>query len=123
MKRAGEGFEPPIRLTSYNLPLTLSFDPAFSRRLDCQLDTRDSTSQSRSEGRASHSPCKKIFSLFHVDSSLHSLAGRQRKLVPASPQFLQRFSKLLWNSLLPTAVKTEFQSEFSFLRKGHKIAG
>src|SRR6266481_2122788 len=79
MKPAGEGFEPPIRLASYNLPLTLSFDPGFSRRLGVSVDTRDSTLQSRSERRASHSLCKKIFSLFHVGSSLHSLAGRQCK--------------------------------------------
>ena len=36
------------------------------------------------------------------------------QVVPASPQFLERISKLLWNSLLPTAVKTEPQGQFSF---------
>src|SRR6266550_1720775 len=42
--------------------------------------------------------------------------------VPAFSQVLQRFFKWLWDSLSPTAVKTEFQGQFSSFRQWHKIA-
>src|SRR6266705_1046769 len=43
------------------------------------------------------------------------------QVVPASPQFLERFSKLLWNSLLPTSVKAELQCHFSFTSQRDEI--
>ena len=43
-------------------------------------------------------------------------------VVPASSQFLKRFLNWFWNSLFPTAMKTESQSERSSWRKRHKIS-
>ena len=111
-----EGFEPPIRLMSHNLPLTLSFDPAFSRRaLDCQL-TREIPLRNR--GPCVELPIALVKRPFVVSCRLKfTFVGRSPvQVVPASPQLLQRLSKLFWNSLLPTAVKAESQSELSFQR-------
>ena len=44
------------------------------------------------------------------------------QVVPVFSQLLQWFSNLLWNSLSPTTVQPDFQSELSYWRKWHKRA-
>jgi hypothetical protein len=56
----------------------------------------------------------KIFTIYSPSRQGAFVGQSPMQVVPASSQLLQRFSKLLWNSLLPTAVKTEFQGQPAF---------
>jgi hypothetical protein len=93
----------------------------FSRRLVLSVDTRDSSSRSRLSVRASYGSCKKDLAIISRRPKFAFVGWSRMEVVPAPPQFLQRLFKLLWNSLLPTAVKADFQSELSDCRKWQKI--
>ena len=74
--------------------------------------------------RASELPTAAVRYFTVISPSTQGAFVRQppTQVVPVFSQFLQWFSNLLWNSLSPTTMKADFQSELSFFRKWNKIA-